>query len=151
MSRIRSHIPTLGLLSALALGLVFHEIGFSTTTSRPDEAIEEAMQGLGSGMKKLSRSIGDPEMNEATLATLDSMQQHALAAKGLKVPNLDEVKEEDRDAHQLSYRADMAKLLRELCEMEIEVCDGKNDKAKARVRANLLPLRNDSHEKYQEE
>ena len=113
------------------------------------EALEEAMHGLVDGMKALSKSIGDPASNAASLATLVKMQGHALAAKELAPTNLDETPEKERDALKLAYRADMSRLLQELCAMEIEVCEGENDKAKARVRGKLIPLRNSSHEKYQ--
>ena len=153
MSRFFSHSLLLGLLCALVSGAAIHEVGFSNpnTETRVDGPIGEAMEGLVKGMKALSKSLGDPEKNDESFASLRNMQQHAIAAKGQIVPNLDSVPEKDREAHQLAYRADMARLLRELCEIEIEICEGKNDEAKARIRGNLIPLRNAGHEKYQDD
>lgn len=153
MSRFFSHSVLLGLLCTLVTGLVIHEVTFAhpKTKAAVDGPIEEAMEGLVAGMKSLAKSIGDAEKNEESFAALRNMQQHTIAAKGQVVPNLESVPEKDRDAHQLAYRADMARLLSELSQIEILICEGKNEAAKGKIRSALIPLRNASHEKYQDE
>jgi hypothetical protein len=44
----------------------------------------------------------------------------------------------------------MARLLRELADMEILVLDGKHAEAKDRIKTSLLELRNSAHDKFQE-
>ena len=147
MSRFSPRSITLGLLFAIAPGL--YAVETSSTEITDDSKLEEAMGGLVDGLKPLAKSLKDPEQNAASLGFISAMQAHTHAAKVLSPTNLDEFKGEARAAHLLAYRADMTRLLRELCEMEIEICEGKNEDALARIRGGLIPLRNASHEKYQ--
>lgn len=151
MSRFSPRTAALGLLFAIAPAVTALELSSVEANAVAEEPIEEAMGGIMGGLKALSKSLADPAQNEASLAALTSMQEHALAGKTLAPTNMDEIDEKDRPAHLLAYRADMTRLLRELCEMEIEVCEGKNEEAKARIRNGLIPLRNESHQKYQPE
>lgn len=154
MSRFSTHSFVAAILFAVAPAFALLESPAPTHASNPTtvddhEALEAAMGGLVDGLKALSKTIADPASNTASLATLTDMQKHALAAKQLSPPKLATLEEKDREAAQLSYRADIARLIQELCAMEIEVCEGHNDKAKERVRGKLIPLRNSSHEKHQ--
>ncbi len=151
LSSLRSLTLAVPCLLFSGLALFESESPSPTASSTEDERLETAMQALVPSLKALSRSLGDPAQNEASLAALTDMQKQALAAKDTAPANLDEIPEAEREAHTRAFRADMARLLRELCEMEIEVCEGNNDAAKARVRSGLIPLRNASHEKYQKE
>ena len=151
MTRFSPRTAALGLLFAFAPVVVALESSAPGANTTDEEPLEEVMGGMVDGLKALSKSLADPAQNEASLAALMRMQEHALAGKGLAIPHIDKFDEKERAALQLAYRADMARLLRELCEMEIELCEGKNDEARARIRGKLIPLRNASHEKYQPE
>ena len=145
----------LSLLCAAMTCAASIEPGFSSTPSSEgasealDGPLERAMVGLKDGLKSLSKSLGDPTKNEASLATLTEMQKHVMATKDADPQNLEDIEEDKRAAHKLAFRADMMRLLVELAEMEISICEGKNEDAMARIRGELVPLRNSSHEKYQ--
>ena len=141
----------LTLLAAAMTCMVVLQPGFSSppAASSTDEAMDRAMVGLKDGLRSLSKSLGDPKKNEESLKTLTEMQGHVMAVKDVDPQNIEEVEEARRPAHKMAFRADMMRLMRELCEMEIEVCEGKNEDAMARIRGQLVPLRNSSHEKYQ--
>jgi soluble cytochrome b562 len=78
------------------------------------------------------------------------MQALVLEAKPLDPANLASIPAGERDAHRADYRRDMARLLRELADMEILVLDGKNAEVKDRIKSELLELRNAAHDRFQE-
>lgn len=141
----------LTLLAAAMTCVVVLQPGFSSPPAAPstDEALDRAMVGLKDGLRSLSKSLADASLTEDSLKTLTEMQGHVMSVKDADPQNLEEVEEARRPAHKLAFRADMMRLMRELCEMEIEVCEGKHEDALARVMGQLVPLRNSSHEKYQ--
>jgi soluble cytochrome b562 len=144
---------TLGILCALIAGAFTLMGGFAAPVSAASPAIDgnvgKAMEGLKDGLKAVSKSIKDPAQNEATLKTLHTMQGHAMSAKTEKPANLEEIEEAKRAEHTAMFRADLSRLLKELCDMEIAVLEGKNEEAAALIRAKLVPTRNAGHGKYQ--
>lgn len=135
-------MKALALAALLALTLL-------AASRAPDGPASDAMNGLKDNLKALAAALPDPESDAASLAALAEMQRHALAAKALSPDNLDDVPADRRAAHQAAYRADLARLLQHLLEMEIDLLEGRRDEAIAAIRGELLPLRDAAHERYQ--
>lgn len=114
------------------------------------EELEEAMYGFKNHLKKLSRSL-TPEARDEALEHLTEMQRIAVESKGLAPSNLDEVPEDKRAAHRDDFRKEMLAMLDELVGIEVDVLDGRFEKASERVRGPLLDIRNRSHDKFQHE
>jgi soluble cytochrome b562 len=114
-------------------------------------ALDEAMNGLKDHLRQLATTIAGPTGDAETLAHLDAMQQITLGAKALAPANLEAQPADKRGAHQADYRRDMARLLRELADMEILVLDGKHAEAKERIKKGLVELRDSAHDKFQEQ
>ena len=135
-----TRLLTLACLPVLAFGL----IGLA-----PDEPdMEAVMKGLKNNLQAINKSLADPANDAATLASLHEMEVLTLSGK-LATPPRAEVPEAKWDQHVTAYRADMARLLIALAQMEVDVLEGRHEKAAADVRGVLIALRNESHDKYQ--
>ncbi|MCB9899023.1 MAG: hypothetical protein H6825_13540 [Planctomycetes bacterium] len=153
MTSLRPFAPRLlgvACLAVLVLGLSV-VARTETKAPTPDEQLHELMIGLKRQLKEFGRAVADPAMNETSLAAVAEMQAIALAAKTLEPSNLDEKPKEERAAHKAAYRADMARMLSDLCQMEIAILEGRNADAQATLQGPLFDLRESSHEKYQKE
>lgn len=139
-------------LSTVALALM---VLCLAVAARPaptsDDALHEVMMGLKRHLKDLGRSVSDAAQNEQSLTSIAEMQALALQGKPLAPPNLDTVDRDKRPAHQAAFRADMARMLRELAQMEIDILEGRNADAVATIQGKLFELRDSSHDKYQEQ
>ncbi len=139
-------LPLVGGL-ALALAAPPTLSGAAARQGDDHEALEEAMHGLKRHIRTLSKSAARPEAVGEALESVVAMQKITLDAKALEAPHKDGV--EDRAAFATAFRADMARLLKELTEIEIDLLEGRHEKAGQRVTGALIQIRNSSHEKYQ--
>ena len=152
-SRLLSLAP-LGLVAALLVGP--GAPGAEPTALIPppagDEEVDIArcMDALKVNLKTVAAGLSgdDDSVDGDTLKALAAMQVWSLRAKALSPP-MDDVAADKRGAHGKAYRADMARLLAELCQMEIEILEGDRAGARARVRGGLFELRDSAHEKFQ--
>lgn len=134
----RSRLATLACLPLLA---------FALTAFAPDGDLDDIMGGLKNGLKSLSGLVKSADNDERTLGVLHEMQGLSMQGK-LATPPRNDVPEARWDAHVKAYRADMARLLMALAQMEVDVLEGRHEKATGDLRDVLVKLRNDSHDKY---
>lgn len=137
--------PTLALC---ALALV--AASAPPVTQDAELSLHDLMMGIKRDMKTLSRTVDDSAQADKALDALHSMQEFTLVSKLLEPSNLDSVGRDERSAHRAAYRADMARLLVTLAQCEIAVLEGDGELAKEHYGA-LIDLRNEAHDKYQEE
>lgn len=144
-----------------AAALVF-ALGFLTqrgltpsgaTASEHEEvhsALDEQMEVLDKGMKKLRRSLRKDDELEASLAIVVEMQKAALDSKSETPPMIDKISEGDRASFAIGYRKEMANLVRTLLDMEIALLDGDSDKAQS-IYESLKEIKKVGHEHYTQE
>lgn len=113
--------------------------------------LQKYMDGMKTNLKPLGRAAGDPEKLEDSLRYVSELQRLVVLSKLEAPANLDEIPAEQQVAHRMAYRRDMAAVLKELAEMEIDLLEGKHEEAAKRVRGSLLPARKEGHRKYQKE
>lgn len=114
-----------------------------TELARRMEVVEE-------GMKFLRRGLRDPEARDECLARIVSMEEAALACKGLVPAMAAQVPEAEREAFVRAYRRDMAELLIGILRLEQAVLDGDVEAARARWR-ELSDLEDAGHERFTED
>ena len=123
---------------------------FAPAQEPGEDALEDHMLLMESAMKRLRRSLRDPEKRDDSLGYLVKMQEAALAAKQLQPRMTAGVPEEERAAFLAAYRRDAAVLLRSLVELEIAVLEGDEAKAKE-LYDRLAELEETGHERFTED
>jgi len=68
-----------------------------------ETALPDQMEAFKHSLKTIAMGCQDPQQKDAVLAAAIDFQEHAQAAKQLAPTNLDEVPEDERDAHALAY------------------------------------------------
>lgn len=137
------------LVASLASVLLAAMAYNAAPVATPAVTLEDCMKGIKTGLQTLSRNVSDPANDETSLATVTDMQTWTLAAKSLAPPELDEISDADRDRHAAAFRAEMARLLAELAALEIDVLEGRHEKAYGRIRGSLFELRDSGHSRFQ--
>jgi len=144
---VRRH-PGLFVVAALALvGLVI-----SAAAPPPGDdklTLHDAMDGMKDGLKTIGSALQGEGTEDEVLEGCQRMQTYMLAAKVLEPTNLDEVEEAKRPAHIAAFRADMARAMQKVLEIEIASLEGRKDDALAIVRGDLFSMRDAAHDKYQ--
>lgn len=136
------------LLSASLIALTLAAASLPETGEEP--ALSDLMRGMKVQLKLLSEGLKGPLVKEPqALAALTELQVLTIAAKRGDPPHLDELAPKRQRATRNAYKADLARLLQELSAMEIDVLEGHPEQAVARLRADLLPLRDAAHEKFE--
>ena len=116
-----------------------------------NEVVHLAMEGMKSSLKKLAGALNAGGRRDDALAAVTALQRHTLEAKAGAPSNLADKPEAERAAHALAYRRELALLLGELAALEVEVVDGEDAAALARIETKLLPLREGAHGRFQRE
>ncbi|MFT7464199.1 MAG: soluble cytochrome b562 [Pseudohongiellaceae bacterium] len=138
------------LTRVLCLSAVAAFLAAATVPSSSDEsALEELMGDMKANLKTLSTALTTEGGEDTALTALNDMQVITITAKRGVPPHMSEVPKKDQAAHIADYKTQYARLLQELAAIEIDVLAGHADKAMARVRSGLLPVRNDAHDKFQ--
>jgi len=115
-----------------------------------EPALSDAMRGMKVQLKLLTEGLKGPLVNEPqALAALTELQVLTIAAKRGDPPHLDELAPKRQLATRRAFKADLARLLKELAAMEVDVLEGHPELAVARIRADLMPLRDAAHEKFE--
>jgi len=135
------------LLPVLALAVV--SVAWSTAPTPDGPELHDLMRGLKKNLRTVGDALKDPAGDAQALEALGEMEVLLLAAKKMEPTNLPEVARDDREAHTVAFRADLARTLITTLEMEIAVLEGRRDAAAELLRGPLLELRNESHEKYE--
>lgn len=138
-------------------------VGAPRTAPPPSEEptpLRAAMEDLKAHLKVVALSLragADPTTPQGAAAAeralehVAGMQAAALAAKAEAPPEAGELPEAERAAHRTAFRRDLALLLGELADLEVELLEGRRDDAAARIAGSLFQLREASHERYQRE
>lgn len=138
------------LLAGLALAVFAPQPIEARQDGHEEGPVAKQMEVLGGNIRKLGKSIGSEEKRDETLATLATMQAAALEAKNHDPAKLASLPEKEQARLRASYRKDMGTFVKSLIDVEHLVLDGKYDDAQKAIRAQVLPLRNDGHDKYQD-
>jgi hypothetical protein len=113
-------------------------------------SLHDAMENLKDQLKGLAGALEGGDQ-AASLNHVAMMQSLILLGKEQEPSNLYDQPEDQRADHTLAFRSEMAKTLAALAEMEVQICDGDFEGAIGAIRSSLLPLRNDSHDRFQPE
>ena len=113
-----------------------------------ESPLEDEMIAANKVLKTLKTQIADPSKNQSSLAMIQDMQKHFLAAKGMEPMRTK--KESDKAKFVTEYRKAMVALMSEMLKLESAVIDNKNEEAAA-ILKGLTKIKADGHEKFQEE
>lgn len=119
----------------------------SQETGHEHSPLEEAMESIKGGVRKLRRSLRKPESDADSLATLASMQAAALAAKSESPRMTASVPGAEQAAFLTAYRKEMITLLQTLLSLETALLDGNREGANAAFDA-LRGLEDPAHERF---
>lgn len=108
--------------------------------------LEEAMESMKAGMKRLGREIGAKEAN--AWKTLCSLQAAIHKAKDQEPPIVKTKPEAERAATLAGYRAMMAQTLAVTCKLEQELLAGKWEEANKTLTEELRPMEKKGHNEY---
>ena len=146
-SASRTRKPTSSLVVACAALLA---LGWSVATPRgEDSRLYELMEGIKGNLKTVVGSVKDPKMEAKALEALAEMEAGLLAAKAEQPTNLSDFRGEARVAHLAAYRADMARALIKVLEVEVAMLEGRREEAFAMAVKDLHGMRKAGHGKYQ--
>ena len=139
-----------GLLAVAAFALVAL-VGSAARSPGGDEpqTLHDAMEGMKDGLKAIGSALQSEGGLEQALEGCRRMEVFMLVAKNLEPTNLPEIEEARRPAHIAAFRADLARALQQVLELEIAVLEGRQVDALAMVRGKIFPLRDAAHDKYQ--
>jgi|GEM_PF-2647243 len=139
------------ITSLLSASLIALALAAASLPATGDEsALSDAMRGMKVQLKLLNEGLKGPLVNEPqALAALTELQVLTIAAKRGDPPHLDGLAPKRQRTTRNAFKADLARLLQELAAMEIDVLEGHPEQAVARLRADLLPLRDAAHEKFE--
>jgi len=125
-------------------------IGWSTTTPRADDSkLYDLMEGIKGNLKTVATTVKDPKMEAKTSEALAEMEVRLLAAKAEDPTNLSDFRGDARKEHVAAYRADMARTLIKVLEVEVAMLEGRRDEAFELAVKNLHAMRKAGHDKYQ--
>jgi soluble cytochrome b562 len=142
----RLAVPAALLSTAVLLLAAARPVGQST-----EPTLDELMGKMRRQYKAASKGASDPSQNEATLKSLDEIEELILASKRLEPTNLSDVPSDARMDHIHDYRSVMARLLSEVALAEADLWHGDNEAAAKRLAGSVRDIREEGHEKFQPE
>lgn len=145
----RRLLPVLALASVSIAWAVASPVTATSAVTADGPDLHDLMKGLKNNLRTVGKGLADPAADASVLAAINEMEVLLLAAKGHKPSNLDEVPRDQRTAHTLAYRADIARTLIETLNLEIAVLEGRREEAVDIVRGKLKDMRDAGHEKYE--
>ncbi len=126
---IQRILTPLSALAAGSLALLALSSFRDAEAARADDALHEHMEAIENSVKRLRRSLRDPEQLPASLTLVGQMQADTLACKGEKPHAPENVTGEALEEYHTAYRRMMVDFLAAQLELEAALLDG--DKAKA--------------------
>lgn len=145
--RLTLGVLTLALISALTLSFS----GTQNVRAESEhehgghELLEKNMKVLGSNFKKLRGQARSKAFDESSIEALEKMQAAAIFAMHA---NAEEKITKKEDV--ITYRTQMADVIKKLLDMELAVLAGKNDEAAVMV-DDLNTLMKAGHNKFRKE
>ena len=143
--------PRSAITSLLSASLIAVTLAVASLPGAGEEpGLSDVMRGMKTQLKLLTEALQGPLISEPqALSALTEMQLLSIAAKRGDPPHMDELTPKRQITTRKAFKADLARLLQELAAMEIDVLEGHPEQAVARLRADLLPLRDAAHEKFE--
>jgi soluble cytochrome b562 len=141
---------SIGLAIVLAFSLL---AGGAARLALADEhggPLHDSMEAMNKAYKTLRMQIADASKNASSLELVSEMQKQALIAKSAIPARAKATPEAQRAKFISDYRKSMVMLMTELLKLETALVDGKNADAEA-IAKNLTKMKNEEHEKFQEE
>ena len=149
--RIRSAVAPTLIAIALAAPLLaaFQDPVGEAAGEAADEptALASQMEVVEQGLRKLRRSVRDPERNTESFELLAGMQRAALESKSERPVMTDRVPEAERDAFLADYRKDMIALLEGLLAIEKSLLDGDTRAAREHTK-RVAAMEDSGHDKF---
>jgi hypothetical protein len=108
--------------------------------------LEEAMESMKAGMKRLGREIGAKDAN--AWKTISALQAAIHKAKDQEPPIVKTKPEAERAATLAGYRTMMAQTLAVTCKLEQEILAGKWEEANKTLTEELRPMEKKGHNEY---
>ena len=149
MSLIRILVPT--TVAALLLPLLLTSWRQEPAIETQDQAtpLAAAMEEIKTNLKGLAMSLQDSVAQERALKHVAELERHVLSAKLEAPANLEQIAEEERAAHRIAFRRDMARVLGVLAELEVDLLEERHEDAFAKIIGPLYKMREAAHAKYQ--
>lgn len=147
MTKILTAVLVLGLIS-LALTDLRSAPAAASTRLDDHEALEKCMKELKGAMRRMRKSIADPEKKAENLEQIAVLQRNFVTAKSL-IPGV-AAKSEKKDEMVLKYRGLMLDCLEKTIAMERAVLAGKGEEAEAAMKA-LHELQDSGHSEFKVE
>ena len=146
------------LVSGLSLGLVATaadqpaaaEAEAAKTGAAVDTELAKHMEELQDHLKKLRRTLRKAEDNAESLQHIDKALEELVECKALIPAKAANVPEAERAQFVNGYRKDMVAVIMDLCQMELAVLEGNNDRAQE-IHKGLKTKEDEGHEKYIDE
>ncbi len=111
-------------------------------------SLEDHMEVMASGMKKLRSSLKKDSMNATSLEWLEKMQAATVASKSM-TPRMGKGMPADAlKKMETGYRIKMNEQLILLAQVEIAVLQGKNKEASKAMYKDLKDMKKDGHDVY---
>jgi hypothetical protein len=118
-------------------------------SGQEQSSLRVTMESMKTHLKGLAMALQREDGRDAALGEVAELQRLVLAAKLETPPGLDGMPQGERAAHALAFRRELAAVLRELAELEIDLLEGRREAAQTRVRKSLFELRERAHERFQ--
>ena len=140
--------PTL-LLATLVLALL---VGSATTLRAVQDEeltpLQEAMNGLQSGQRKLRKLLKDPIETAATVEVVHAMEANALTAFGLPPDAPATLSEAERPGWRIGFQRQILKVADSLLVLELAVLQGEGEQARQAYK-DLNAVKKAGHDIYQ--
>ncbi|MGE0430836.1 MAG: hypothetical protein AB7K09_03090 [Planctomycetota bacterium] len=115
--------------------------------TQKEPTLHQRMEAFEDGKRALRRIISDATQKEKVLEILATMQANFTAAKSIVPTQVSKIEDaEARAKMATTYRIQLVKVLRVLCDIEIAVLEGRGTDA-ANLLRSLGSLEHESHEK----
>ena len=115
--------------------------------SHEHSELEESMEKIKAGVRKLRRSLKSAESDADSLTAIAGIQAAALAAKGESPRMTGRLPEADQAAFVVSYRKQMIELLQSMLTLESALLDGDREAASAAFDA-MRGLEDPAHARF---
>lgn len=140
------------LLTALVVALAAAATAFARpTVSVPQDGdetqLEQYMEEINRGMRKLRRAVTDPEANAESIQDVRAMELLVIKSRNETPKMAADIAEDDRAEWLLEYQAGMLDFSAKLLELETALVHGDNESAAAAYKV-LGELKSPAHKKF---
>jgi soluble cytochrome b562 len=120
----------------------------SSAEANDPKALHRHMEAINRDLQKITRNVKDAKKNDQSLAAVQDMQVHTVAAKAMTpTANAATRPEAERPAYIQEFRRQMVDVLHAELDLERQLLDGKNDDAAQTVK-KLRELEKKGHKDY---